>query len=134
MIENHEKQLAGTWFLEKMFTEFPGVAPQQHEGAEGTLIYDMELKTVFARISRPDDKQAGGKLLFEYAGHFEFGDQPHQVTHNIEWATNPKMVGKPMKRKFELAADGRLLITGPSAEYADAMITISWIRPEARPA
>ena len=146
-----ERQIHGTWILEEMSTEFPGKAPQKHEGAEGTLMYDADLKTVFARISRPDENQASGKLLFEYAGHYSFGEKENEIVHNIEWATNPKMVGKPMKREFNLvapqvgfgtaelgerkitvlnASPARLNIVGPSAEYPDAKIVIRWQKLE----
>lgn len=136
-----EKKIHGTWILKEMSTEFAGKAPQKHEGAEGTLMYDKDLKTVFARISRPDEKQASGRLLFQYAGHYSFGEEPNEIVHNIEWATNPKMIGKPMKREFNyvrkkldigyiVMEPEKLDIIGPSAEYPDAKIVIRWEKLE----
>lgn len=139
--QNAENTIHGTWILEEMSTQFPGKASQKHEGAEGTLMYDKDLKTVFARISRPDEKQASGRLLFQYAGHYSFGEKENEIVHNIEWATNPKMVGKPMKREFNLIKEkldlgkivlepAKLNIIGPSAEYPDAKIVIRWSKLE----
>jgi hypothetical protein len=69
-------------------------------------------------------------LRFKYAGHFELSEtQGNEITHHIEWATNPKMVGKPMKREFSLNAEGdRLSIIGPSAEYPSAKVNIEWAK------
>ena len=148
MTERPEESLIhGTWILEEMSTEFAGKAPVKHAGAEGTLMYDKDLKTVFARISRPDEKQASGKLLFEYAGHYSFDpEQNNVIYHNLEWATNPKMLERPkMKREFNLVAPEfytftggvcvpsapvRLDIIGASAEYPDAKIVIRWKKLE----
>lgn len=143
-----ESQIHGTWILEEMSTEFAGKAPAKHAGAEGTLMYDKDLKTVFARISRPDERQASGRLLFEYAGHYSFDpEQSNVIYHNLEWATNPKMLERPkMKREFSLATETfktaagmfdfetteqkTLNIIGPSAEYPDAKIVIRWKKLE----
>lgn len=122
------EKLDGVWEMVDMSTKFPEKPAETHKGASGQLIYDAKLKTVFAHIVRPDDKSPTGELRFKYAGKFELSaENDNEITHQIEWATNPKIVGKAMKREFNLSADGQnLTITGESTEYPEAKIDINW--------
>ncbi len=130
--QHRPNAIDGVWIMDGMSTAFGDQKSEEHEGASGQLIYDKKLKTVFAHIVRPDDKSATGELRFEYAGTFALSpDNDNEITHNIAWATNPKMIGMAMKREFDLnSAGNRLSITGPSAEYKDAKIKISWKKLE----
>jgi hypothetical protein len=119
-----ERRLAGTFTMVSMSTHFKGGDPEQHEGSNGRLSYNWDLKTVFAEISRPDNRQPSGYLKFQYAGTYEIVND-HEIIHHIQWATNPDMIGKDMKREFRLTDDG-LEIIGDSAEYEDATINITW--------
>lgn len=123
-----EKAIDGVWIMDRMSTTFGDQPSEEYPDATGQLIYDAKLGTVFAHVVRPDDKSDKGELRFKYAGTFSLSpENDNEITHNITWATNPKMVGKPMKREFNVNAEGtRLSIIGPSAEYEDAKINIEW--------
>lgn len=130
-----KKKLHGRWGMKRMSTAFPGGAVEEHPGASGQLVYNTNLKTVFAQIARDDDKDPSGKTAFSYFGNVEFSEtNDNEVMHCITSASNPKMLGTKMKRTFNLSADGtRLTIIGPSAKYKDATINIEWIKEDSRP-
>lgn len=124
-----ENALHGAREMKRMSTTFADRGTEEHDGAKGQLIYDKELKSVFADIARDDDKDPAGKLRFQYAGNYEIVDEK-TVIHHIKWATNPKMIGTSMQREFNLGANGELSIIGPSAKYPNAKINIDWLPPK----
>lgn len=123
-VKKLEQSIAGTWALNSMSTEFVNESPEHHKDANGRLSYNTELKTVFAEISRKDDRQLYGHLKFQYAGDYEIIG-PNKIVHHIKWSTKPELVGQSMTREFN-AHGNELKIIGKSAQYEGAKVVINW--------
>lgn len=106
---NDTNNLTGSWRFVKAVSSNGTVDQTWGPHPIGYLIYSPE-GVMSAQIMRRDriaENQSIEADFFAYSGHYEVNEKGHMITHHVETALFPDMVGKDYQRLYRF--DGNYL-------------------------
>lgn len=77
------------------------------EGIMSVQIMNPNRKSITGNKPTPNESQKNAEDFFAYSGHYEINEKTHIVTHHLEMAILPNMVGKNYQRLYRF--DGQYL-------------------------
>jgi hypothetical protein len=118
-VERTRKQLIGSYKLVSYETYGPDGAVTRTPYTVGQISYDSAgrmsaqlMREERQKLSSPatDVERAAAYAGFiSYFGHYDLDAEKRTVTHHVEGALSPNMVGNALVRHFEFSPDGKSL-------------------------
>jgi Lipocalin-like domain len=121
-MRSDRERLIGAWHLVSLGEPGPDGKLNVSAGLKGTLIYTLD-GHMSVQLMYPD---AEANVSNDYVrngyeasfGSFDLDEAKHLVTHHVQGSITHGLVGKDLPRRYELTADGHLMITSAnSAEH-----------------